>query len=149
MQNAWKAVGVEATLRTEPSRTLFGQTTKHRAFPGLVMYSWSSLVGESPRTTLGSDMVPSEANNWGGSNATGFSDPAFDEAIGVAETELDPAKRHVAWMTMQHIYAERLPALPLFIASIAQAVPTWLRGFGPNGTGQPFSQQSELWRSEP
>lgn len=149
MQNAWKAVGVEATLRTEPSRTLFGQTTKHRAFPGLVMYSWSSLVGESPRITLGSDMVPTEANNWGGSNATGFSDPAFDEAIGAAETELDPAKRHAAWETMQRIYAERLPALPLFFNAIPQAAPAWLRGFGPNGAGQPFSQQAELWRSEP
>ena len=149
MQNAWKAVGVEATLRTEPSRTLFGQTTKHRAFTGLVMYSWSSLVGESPRTTLGSDMIPTEANNWSGSNATGFSDPAFDAAISVADTELDLAKRRAAWSTMQHIYAERLPALPLFIAVIPQAAPTWLRGFGPNATGQPFSQQAELWRSEP
>ena len=149
VQNAWKAVGVEATLRTEPPRTLFGQTVKHRAFPGLVMYSWSSLVGESPRITLGSDMVPTEANNWSGANSPGFSDPAFDEAIGAAETELDPAKRRAAWSTMQHIYAERLPALPLFIAVIPQALPTWLRGYGPNGTGQPFSQQAELRRSEP
>ena len=149
MQNAWKAVGVEVTLRTEPSRTLFGQTTKHRAFPGLVMYTWTSLVGESPRLTLGGDMVPAEANNWSGANFTGFSDPAFDAAVDVAETELDPAKRRAAWSTMQRIYAERLPALPLFITVIPQAVPLWLRGFGPNGTGQPFSQQAELWRSAP
>ena len=67
----------------------------------------------------------------------------------MAETELDPAKRRAAWSTMQRIYAERLPALPMFIMAIPQAVPTWLRGFGPNGTGQPFSQQAELWRSEP
>jgi peptide/nickel transport system substrate-binding protein len=149
MQNAWKAVGVEATLRTEPSRTLFGQTTKHRAFPDLVMYTWTSLVGESPRLTLGSGMVPAEANNWSGANFTGFSDPAFDAAVEAAETELDPGKRRAAWATMQRIYAERLPALPLFINVIPQAVPTWLRGFGPNGTGQPFSQRAELWRSEP
>ena len=94
-------------------------------------------------------MVPTEANNWSGANATGFSDPAFDAAISVAETELDPAKRRAAWAAMQRIYAERLPALPLFIAVIPQAVPTWLRGFGPAGNGQPFSQQAELWRSEP
>jgi peptide/nickel transport system substrate-binding protein len=149
MQNAWKAVGVDVTLRSEPSRTLFGQTTKHRAFPGLVMYTWTSLVGESPRLTLGSSMVPSEATNWSGANFTGFSDPEFDRAIEVSETELDPARRHAAWAAMQRIYAERLPALPLFINAIPQALPTWLRGFGPNGTGQPFSQQAELWRSEP
>jgi len=149
LQDAWKAVGVEVTLRTEPSRTLFGQTTKHRAFPGLVMYTWTSNVGESPALTLGTSMIPAEANNWSGANFTGFSDPAFDAAIATSETELDPARRRAAWNTMQHIYAERLPALPLFIYVIPQALPPWLRCFGPNGTGQPFSQQAEFWRSEP
>lgn len=149
LQDAWKAIGVEVTLRTEPSRTLFGQTTKHRAFPGLVMYTWTSNVGESPALTLGTGMIPAEANNWSGANFTGFSDPAFDAAIATSETELDPARRRAAWNTMQHIYAERLPALPLFIYVIPQALPTWLRGFGPSGTGQPFSQQAEFWRSEP
>jgi peptide/nickel transport system substrate-binding protein len=149
LQDAWKAVGVEVTLRTEPSRTLFGQTTKRRAFPGLVMYTWTSAVGESPNLTLGSAMVPSEVNNWSGANFTGFSDAAFDAAIATAESELDPARRRAAWATMQHIYAERLPALPLFITVIPQALPTWLRGFGPNGTGQPFTQRAEQWQSEP
>ncbi len=149
LQDAWKAIGVEVTLRTEPSRTLFGQTTKHRAFSGLVMYTWTSNVGESPALTLGTGMIPAEANNWSGANFTGFSDPAFDAAIATSETELDPARRRVAWNAMQHIYAERLPALPLFIYVIPQALPTWLRGFGPSGTGQPFSQQAEFWRSEP
>ncbi len=93
-------------------------------------------------------MAPSEATNWSGANFTGFSDPEFDRAIEVSETELDPARRHAAWATMQRIYAARLPALPLFINAIPQAMPTWLRGFGPSGTGQPFSQQAELWRSE-
>ncbi len=135
MQNAWKTLGVEVTLRTEPSRTLFGQTTKHRAFPGLVMYTWTSLVGESPRLTLGSGMVPSEANNWSGANFTGFSDPEFDKAVDIAETELDPGKRRAAWAAMQRIYAERLPALPLFVTVIPQAMPPWLRGFGPSFGG--------------
>ena len=149
LQDAWKAVGVEATLRTEPSRTLFGQTTKHRAFPGLVMYTWSSIVNESPSLTLGTAMIPSEANNWSGANFTGFSDPQFDAASAAAEVELDPARRRAAWATMQRIYAERLPALPLFITVIPQALPTWLRGFEPDGRGQPFSQGAEAWRSEP
>ena len=149
LQDAWKAIGVEATLRTEPSRTLFGQTTKHRAFPGLVMYTWTSYVGESPSLTLGSAMVPAEANNWSGANFTGFSDPQFDAASAAAEIELDPTRRHAEWATMQRIYAERLPALPLFITVIPQAMPPWLRGFEPDGRGQPFSQGAEAWSSQP
>jgi peptide/nickel transport system substrate-binding protein len=147
-QSEWKAVCVEVNLRFEPSRTLFGQTTKHRAFPGLVMYTWTSLVGESPARTLGSDSIPTEANNWGGSNFTAFSDPEFDRQIVISETELDPVRQHAAWVTMQRIYAEQLPALPLFTTSIPAIVPKWLKGFGASGTGQPFTQQAEEWHPE-
>jgi peptide/nickel transport system substrate-binding protein len=148
LQSEWKAVCVEVNLRFEPSRTLFGQTTKHRAFPGLVMYTWTSLVGESPARTLGSDSIPTEANNWGGSNFTAFSDPEFDRQIVISETELDPVRQHAAWVTMQRIYAEQLPALPLFTTSIPAIIPKWLKGFGASGTGQPFTQQAEQWRPE-
>ncbi|MEJ1978021.1 MAG: peptide ABC transporter substrate-binding protein [Acetobacteraceae bacterium] len=137
MQSAWKQIGVEVTLRTEPSRTLFGQTMKHRSFTGLAMYTWTSNVGESPRLTLGIDRIPSEANNWGGANFTGFSDPRFNAAITVSETELDPAKRHAAWVEMQHVYADELPALPTFISAVPAVLPKWLHGFSFSGTGSP------------
>jgi peptide/nickel transport system substrate-binding protein len=148
MQNEWKQECIETNLRFEPSRTLFGTTTKHRAYPGMVMYTWTSLVGESPRVTLGSDRIPTEANNYGGANFLAFADKRFDADIVTAETDLDTAKQKAAWSEMQHIYADQLPALPLFISAIPQALPKWLKGFGPSGTGQPFTQQAELWRSE-
>ncbi len=147
-QSQWKQVCIETNLRYEPSRTLFGQTTKHREFHGLVMYTWTSNVGESPAITLGSEFIATEANNWGGSNFTAFNNPKFDAAIAVAETELDPAKRHAAWVEMQHIYAEELPALPLFISSIPGVIPKWLKGYSSSGTGQPFSQRAEEWHPE-
>jgi peptide/nickel transport system substrate-binding protein len=148
MQSQWKQVGIEVTLRTEPSRTLFGTTTKHRAFTGLVMYTWTSNVGESPRLTLGGDQIPTEANNWGGANFLGFANKQFDADIVTSETDLDVAHQKAAWADMQRIYADALPALPLFISSIPQAVPKWLAGFGPSGTGQPFTQQAENWHAQ-
>ena len=148
IQSEWKQACVETTLRFEPSRTLFGDTTKHRSFPGLVMYTWTSLVGESADRTLGTDAIPTAANNWGGSNFTGFSDPAFDAQIRVSETNLDPAAQSAAWAKMQQIYADQLPALPLFIMAIPGVIPKWLKGYGPSGTGQPFSQQAENWHAE-
>ena len=148
MQSQWKQSCIEVNLRFEPSRTLFGTTTKHRAYTGLVMYTWTSNVGESPRLTLGGDQIPTEANNWGGANFLAFSNQRFDADIATAETELDPAKQKVAWADMQQIYADELPALPLFISAIPQALPKWLKGFGPSGTGQPFSQQAEYWHAE-
>ena len=148
IQSEWKQACVETTLRFEPSRTLFGETAKHRSFPGLVMYTWTSLVGESADRTLGTDSIPTAANNWGGSNFTGFSDPAFDAQIRVSETELDAGAQRAAWAKMQQIYADQLPALPLFIMAIPGVIPTWLKGYGPSGTGQPFSQQAEAWHAE-
>ncbi len=148
LQSGWRAVCVDTTLRFEPSRTLFGTTVKHRAFTGLVLYTWTSDVGESPRLTLGPDRIPTAANNWGGANYPAFTDPQFDADITTAETDLDPAHQAVAWNDMQRIYAEQLPALPLFVTVIPQAVPKWLQGFGPSGTGQPFSMQAELWHPQ-
>ena len=148
IQSEWKQACVEVHLRFEPSRTLFGDTTKHRSFPGLVMYTWTSLVGESPQRTLGTGAIPSQANNWGGSNFTGFSDKAFDAQVAIADTALDPAASHAAWSAMQRIYAEQLPALPLFTMAIPGVIPKWLKGYGPSGTGQPFSQRAEEWHAE-
>ena len=146
MQSQWRQVGVETNLRFEPSRTLFGTTTKHRAYTGLVLYTWTSNVGESPRLTLGSDQIPTAQNNYGGANFLAFANARFDADIATADSDLDPAHQRAAWADMQQIYAEELPALPLFITSIAQALPKWLVGFGPSGTGQPFTQEAENWR---
>jgi peptide/nickel transport system substrate-binding protein len=148
MQSGWKQVGIDTNLRFEPSRTLFGTTMKHRAYPGMVFYTWTSGVGESPRLTLGSDQISTEANNWGGANWLAFSNTRFDADIATSESDLDPAHQAAAWNDMQTIYARELPALPLFINAIPQAVPKWLKGFGPSGTGQPFTMQAENWHAE-
>ena len=148
LQSGWKRLGAEVTLRTEPSRTLFGQTTKHRAFPGSVMYSWTSNIGESPRLTLGTDSIPVEANNWGGANFSGWSNPRFDADVAAAEVELDPAKRKALWADMQRIYMADLPALPMFITTIGYVLPKWLHGYGPSGTGQAYTQAAETWTAD-
>ena len=148
MQSGWRQIGVETNLRFEPSRTLFGTTTKHRAYSGLVLYTWTSNVGESPRLTLGSDQIPTAENNWGGANFLAFSNKQFDADLVTVDTDLDPAHQAAAWDDLQRIYAEQLPALPLFITSIPQALPKWLEGFGPSGTGQPFVLEAENWRSK-
>jgi peptide/nickel transport system substrate-binding protein len=146
MQSQWKSICVETTLKSEPSRTLFGQTTKNRAFTGLVIYSWTSSVTEGPRRTLFSDQIPNAANNFGGANFVAYADKDMDADITAAEGELDAAKQKEIWSRMQKRYAEFLPALPLYFNAIPQALPKWLAGFEASGTGQPFTQGAENWR---
>ncbi len=145
LQSQWKAACVEATIRNEPARTLFGETLKQRLFKGMVMYAWSSSVGGSPRQTLSSGMIPTAANGYGGSNMVAFDNPTMDADIDRAAQELDPAKQKPIWAEMQRIYAEQLPALPLFFRAEAHVVPTWLKGYEPTGHSGYVSQWAEYW----
>ncbi|MBV9786399.1 MAG: peptide ABC transporter substrate-binding protein [Acidisphaera sp.] len=148
LQSQWKAVCAEATLKNEPARVMFGQTLKHRAYPGMVMYAGSYAVTETPRRILGSDQIATEANNWSGGNYTAFSNADFDRDLGIAETELDPARRKAAWADMQRIYAEQLPELPLFFRAEPHVIPKWLHGYAPTGHSDLGTLWSENWVSD-
>ncbi|MBS0558939.1 MAG: peptide ABC transporter substrate-binding protein [Proteobacteria bacterium] len=148
MQSQWKAACIEVTIKNEPPRTFFGETVKHRAYTGMAMFAWSSNVNASPFRTLHSSQIPTAANNWGGSNASGFSDPKMDADIVAADSELDPAKQKALWADMQQIYAANLPVLPLFFRSEAHVIPKWLKGYEPTGSSDYGAMWSENWRSE-
>jgi peptide/nickel transport system substrate-binding protein len=145
LQSNWKNACIEVTIKNDPPRTLFGDTLKHRSYTGMEMYSWSSNVTESPLRTLGTSQIPSAANNYGGANYPGFSDPKMDADIAAAEGELDPAKQKAIWADMQQIYAKALPVLPLFFRSEPHITPTWLRGYVPTGQADTSSYWAENW----
>ena len=145
LQSNLRTACVEVTIKNEPARTLFGQTLKQRVYTGMVMYAWSSNVTETPLRTLGSDQIPTAANNYGGANYPGFSDKQMDADIEATQGELDPAKQKLIWADMQRIYAEQLPVLPLFFRSEAHVTPTWLRGYAPTGQADPSSEWAENW----
>ena len=146
LQSQWKTACVEVTIRNEPPRTLFGETTKKRLFPAMVMYGWSSNVGASPRATLGGDMIPTQANNFTGSNYIALDDATMNANIAKAETELDPGKQKVIWAEMQKIYAEQVRVLPLFFRAEPHVVPKWLKGYTPTGHGDMSPTWAENWR---
>ena len=148
LQSMWKSSCIDVTIRNEPARTLFGETLKKRQFNGMIMYAWSSGVGDSPRSTLGSDKIPTAANNWGGNNGIAFSDPRMDQLIEQAETELDPAKQKLVWAEMQKIYAEKIYVLPLFFRADPHVVPKWLDGYAPTGHSDLSVLTAENWRSK-
>ena len=148
IQSNLKNACVEIIIKNEPARTLFGETLKKRLYPGMEMYAWSSNVTESPLRTLGTAQIPTAANNWGGANYPGFSDPKMDADIEAADSELDSTKQKAIWADMQRIYAEQLPVLPLFYRAEAHVTPTWLRGYVPTGQGDLSSYWAENWHAE-
>ncbi len=148
LQNGWKAACIEVTIKNEPARTLFGQTLKRRTYTGMGMYGWSSTASESPRRTLGTSDIPTAANNYGGSNYPGFSNPEIDANILKVESELDPAKAKQDWSTMQRIYVEQVPVLPLFFRAEPHVVPKWLAGYQPLGNGYYVGIFAENWKPQ-
>ena len=147
LQSQWKAACIDANIKNEPPRTLFGETLKQRTYPGMVMYAWSSAVDESPSRTLGTDNIPTKENGYGGANYIAFSNPKMDQDIAAANAELDPAKQKALWADMQTIYADQIPALPLFFRAEAHVVPKWLKGYTPTGTGDMSPLWAEAWGS--
>ena len=145
LQSQWKDAGIDVVIKNEPARTLFGPTLAHREFTGLALYGWTSGIGESPKSILTSAAIPNGENGWGGSNYPGYANPEFDKASDAIDTELDPAKRGVHWATVQKLYAEDLPVLPLFFRAEPYAIPKWLKGLEPSGHSDNSTNWVENW----
>jgi peptide/nickel transport system substrate-binding protein len=149
LQSAWAEVGIEATIRNEPARVFFGDTTSKRQFTAMAMFAWISSPENVPRTTLHSSHIPTEANNWSGQNYTGYSNPEMDRLIEETDIELDPEKRRLLWHQIQALYADELPALPLYYRSDAYLLPKWLEGLVPTGHQYGTTLWVEDWRRSP
>lgn len=141
----WKRVGVEARIRNEPPRVFFGETVSKRRFTGLALFAWLSAPESLPRTTLHSESIPSEANNWAGQNSTGFRNAEMDRLIETAEVELDRDKRKALWAGIQRIYAAELPAIPLYFRAESYVLPKWLTGVRPTGHKYGTTNWIEDW----
>lgn len=145
LQSQWKQVGIDARIRNEPARVFFGETVTKRKFTGAAMFAWLSAPENVPRTTLHSEMIPSDANAWGGQNYTGFRNAEADALIDAIEVELDRGKRKALWSRLQHIYAEQLPAIPLYWRAEAYILPKWLSGVRPTGHQTTTTNWVEEW----
>ncbi|MBM3573474.1 MAG: peptide ABC transporter substrate-binding protein, partial [Alphaproteobacteria bacterium] len=145
LQNQWKQVGVEVRLRNEPARVFFGETVSKRKYSAMAMFAWVSSPENVPRTTLHSEQIPSPANGWGGQNYTGFKNAEMDGLIDAIEIELNRDRRKAMWHRLQRIYADELPALPLYFRADAFMTPRWLTGLKPTGHQYPTTLWIEDW----
>jgi peptide/nickel transport system substrate-binding protein len=149
LQGMWRSVGVEVVIRNEPPRVLFGETLARRRFTGMALFAWISSPENVPRSILHSAEVPSPGNGWAGQNYTGFAHPRVDALLEAIERELDEERRRGLWRELQTIYAEELPALPLFFRAEAHIWPRWLDGVQPTGHLAPTTLWVEHWRVSP
>jgi peptide/nickel transport system substrate-binding protein len=147
IQSQWRQLGVDARIRNEQPRVLFGETLNRRNF-GAALFAWISAPESPPRTTLRSTEIPRAENGYGGQNFPGFANPEMDGLIDAIEIELDREKRAALWRRVQQIYAAELPVLPLYFRADPYILPKWLKGVSPTGHLAPTTLWVETWRNE-
>jgi peptide/nickel transport system substrate-binding protein len=113
----------------------------------MAMFAWTSAPEDLPRAELYSTEIPAAANNYSGQNHTGFKNPEADRLMDAIEIELDRSKRAALWQQLQALYAEELPALPLYFRADAFILPKWLQGLTPTGHQFPSTLWVENWRA--
>ncbi|RDD63933.1 peptide ABC transporter substrate-binding protein [Ferruginivarius sediminum] len=145
LQSQWRQAGIDVRIKNEPARVFFGETVTKRKYGGMAMYAWLSSPESVPRSSLHSDMIPSEENAWSGQNIPGFANERMDALIDRTERELDPEKRKKLWAEIQQLYARELPVLPLFWRAQPFVLPTWLTGLEPTGHQFPTTLWVEEW----
>ncbi len=145
IQSDWKKIGVDSRIQNQAPRVLFGQTTRERKFEDTTMYAWMSPPRNIPRTTLHSTMIPSEDNNYSGQNYPGYKNGRMDQILDDLEVVCEENKNRDLWFELQNLYAEDLPALPLFFRSEVFVLPNWLQGIVPTGHQYPTPFWIENW----
>ncbi len=148
LQSQWRKVGIDVRIRNEPARVFFGQTVSQRRFTGLAMFAWLSAPENVPRSTLHSEEIPTPANGFAGQNYMGFKNSEVDALIDRLEVELDREGRRALWHRLQQVYAEELPALPLYFRASPFILPKWLKGVTPTGHQYPTTLWVEHWGIE-
>jgi peptide/nickel transport system substrate-binding protein len=147
LQSQWREIGVDIHIKNQPARVLFGESVSKRRFT-MALFAWTSAPENVPRSTLRSDEIPAAASGWRGQNYAGFKNAEMDRLIDAIEIELDRDRRALLWHRLQALYAEELPALPLFFRADAYVLPKWLKGVTPTGHQYPTTLWIEQWRVE-
>lgn len=129
LQEQYKQVGIELTVKNEPARVFFSETTKQRKFPHMAMYAWSSSPQNSPRSTLHSKSIPTAKNGFSGQNTPGWVNKEFDATIDALELEFDPAKRVQLAYKLSGLYTQDVPVLPLYYRNAISITPKAMKGY--------------------
>jgi peptide/nickel transport system substrate-binding protein len=114
--------GVKVNISANPSNAVFAPGPDGPVFGrkfSMAQYAWvSSTVPPCFLYTTGEipGPYPQSPKGWGGANASGYSNPAFDQACQKALSSLpDDAGYKQAQSQAQEIFAEDLPAIPLYL----------------------------------
>jgi peptide/nickel transport system substrate-binding protein len=145
LQDQWKQIGIDITIKNEPARVFFGETVRKAKYPALAMFAWISSPDHPPRSVLHSEEIPTLENGWSGQNASGFKSDAIDAALDSIKTEFDFEKRKALMKVIQQEYAKEVPAIPLYLRAQIAVVPKQIRNYRLSGHQFYSTLRAEYW----
>jgi peptide/nickel transport system substrate-binding protein len=146
MKESMRTVGIDLRIDNRPAGVLFGQTTRQRQFPHLVMYAWLMSPVTLPHSFWNSDQIPTQQNNWEGSNYPGWRNAENDKLNSSILLEVDAAKRVALLKRQQEIWSDELPAIPLFFRLQLNTASKRLTNIKPAGlSGTYINWNSQQW----
>lgn len=147
IQDQLSQICVEINPQFVPLQEYNGELSRRRNFDGLIMSSIRFSPSTSPDIALGTDAIPTEANNWVGNNFSGYSSPEMDASLDKFQNALSTAGAREAWNEIQATFAEDLPMLPLYFYAEAYVTVPDLKGFNVN-TFDPLMIWAKDWYRE-
>ncbi len=139
-----KAVGIEIRIENVPASVFFGRTVTRRQWPHLAMWTTNFSPETMPFPNFHSSQIASEANNWEGSNSSGWRNAENDRLCEQINETLDEAKRIELFRKQQDLYVEDLPSLPLYFRLSLTTAMKALRNVKPAGI-RSINWNSEEW----
>lgn len=121
LQESLAACGIKVNLSAQPVETLFAPGPEGALFGrnfSLAQFGWASSLQPACYLYTSQEIpgpYPQYPRGWGGANLSGYSNPEFDRACQQARLTLPEMPEHRnAHFLAQSIFAEELPALPLY-----------------------------------
>jgi peptide/nickel transport system substrate-binding protein len=135
MKEQLKQVGIDLRIDNRPASVFLGPVITRRQFPFLAMYGslFSPELNDFDR--FHSSQIPSEANSYQGNNRNGWRNVENDRIWEQLISELDQQKRTALFRRHQELFAEELPALPLYFRLSLTTNLKALRNIRPTGLG--------------
>lgn len=145
IQSQLKAIGVSIILKSLPAKVFFSEQVRKRKFQHMVMFAWTMSPVSDGNTLWPTKFIPSEANNYQGQNASGWSVKEVDELEEKIQRTISQEERRVMLHRVQDLWAADLPSIPLFFRTDVSAVPARMKGWKPTASQVPETWNAHEW----
>jgi peptide/nickel transport system substrate-binding protein len=148
IQNQYKQVGIDLTIKNEPARVFFGQTTFQRKFSGMAMFAFSPLPEDDMRPYLHSNFIPRKENGFSGNNVSAWNSKKLDGILEKMQTEFDAKKRKRLAADLMSFYTEEVQTIPLYYRAEVSVTPKSMKNYRLTSHKFPSTNHIENWKFE-